>query len=222
MAIVLLLLAACSSTPWEVTVTPDDFDGRAVDNPLFPLPVGATWTLEGDTEDGHEIVEIEVLGDTKDVAWGVTAVVVRDTVTVDGELAEDTSDWFAQDLDGNVWYMGEETCEYEGDECVSTEGAWEAGVDGALPGVQMWAEPQVGQVYYQEYLEGEAEDQAEVVALDQAVSVTAGDYTGCMQSLEWTDLEEDSEEDKWFCPGVGFVLEETEDERIELVEATGL
>lgn len=217
----LLLLLACVA-PWQVDVTPADFDGRAVDNPLFPLPVGATWTLEGDTDEGREVIAIEVLAETKEVAWGVTAVVVRDTVTIDGVLAEDTRDWFAQDVDGNVWYMGEDTCEIEGGECVSTEGAWEAGVDGALPGVQMWADPQVGQVYYQEYLRGEAEDQAEIIALDQAVSTAAGDFTGCLQALEWTDLEADSEEDKWFCPGVGFVLEQAEEERIELTASSGL
>ena len=105
---------------------------------------------------------------------GVSTTVVRDTVTIDGALVEDTYDWYAQDQEGNVWYFGEETAEYEDGEIVSTAGAWEAGVDGALPGIVMEADPTVGDSYRQEYYPGEAEDMAEVVQTGVSEEVAFG------------------------------------------------
>lgn len=206
--------------PWEVSVTPDDFDDPA-DNDFFPLTVGATWTYEADTDEGHEVINVEVLDETKEV-WGITAVVIRDTVTVDDELAEDTWDWFAADNDGTVWYFGEETCEYEDDECVDTGGSWEAGVDGSLPGIAMLANPKVGEEYYQEYYEDEAEDYGEVVKIDASADVEAGSFSDCVKTRDTTKLEPDVEEFKTYCPGIGVVLEEEEDTRVELVEYSGL
>ena len=107
---------------------------------------------------------------------GISATVVRDTVYVDGELVEDTYDWFAQDNDGNVWYLGEDTHEYEDGVAVNAEGAWEAGVDGALPGIVMPADPAVGDAYRQEYYAGEAEDMGEVLEVGVARSIALGDY----------------------------------------------
>ena len=194
----------------------------AVTNPYFPLTPGTTYRYEGETEDGTEEVIVEVTNDTREVA-GVTARVVRDRVYLDGELVEDTFDWYAQDEDGNVWYLGEETCEFEDGECVSTEGSWEAEVDGARAGIIMPAEPEAGQRYYQEYYEDEAEDRAAVVSTAEAVDVPYGAFTGCVQTLDTTPLEPDVMEHKYYCAGVGLTLEvELEaGDRIELLSVEG-
>ena len=152
---------------------------------------------------------------------GISATVVRDTVEEDGEVVEDTYDWFAQDDEGNVWYLGEDSKEYEDGEVVSTEGSWEAGVDGALPGIVMLAEPAVGDAYRQEYLEGEAEDLGEVHELGARETVPAGTFGDLVVIREWNPLEPDVVEDKYHAPGIGVVLEVTVeggDERVELVE----
>jgi hypothetical protein len=154
---------------------------------------------------------------------GISAVVVRDTVTMEGELVEDTYDWFAQDRDGNVWYLGEETAEYEDGEVVSTEGSWEAGVDGALPGIVMPAQPAVGDAYRQEFYAGEAEDLAEVVRLGASETVPFGDVDDLVVIEEWNPLEPEAVEEKYFAPGVGLVLEVKTaggEGRVELLEHT--
>jgi hypothetical protein len=192
-----------------------------IDNPYFPLTPGTTYTYEGETEDGTETVEVYVTGDTKEV-MGVTCIVVRDRDYLDEELIEETYDWYAQDSDGNVWYFGEDSAEYEDGEVVSTEGSWEAGVDGAEPGIIMEADPRVGDTYRQEYYEDEAEDMGAVVALDESVSVPYGNFDDCLQTLDWNPLEEDSEEYKYYAEGIGLVLETDEEgeEALELVSIT--
>jgi hypothetical protein len=127
----------------------------------------------------------------------------------DGELVEDTRDWYAQDVAGNVWYLGEETAEYENGEVVTTAGSWEAGVDGALPGIVMLADPRVGDVYRQEFYEGEAEDVGMVVALTGEVSVEAGTWSGedVLVTEDWTPLEPGVREQKTYALGVGVVHE---------------
>ena len=109
-------------------------------------------------------IVIVVTTATKKLANGVTARVVRDTARSKGQIIEDTVDWYAQDSEGNVWYMGEDTAEFEKGKIVSRAGSWEAGVEGALPGIMLPAQPQVGQKYRQEYKKGEAEDNGEVLA----------------------------------------------------------
>ncbi len=204
---------------YEPVIVPSDFVG-AVDNPYLPLAPGSRWVYEGATEDGLERIVVEVTNDTRQV-MGVTCVVVRDTVTVDGEVTEDTWDWFAQDVHGNVWYFGEDTKEYEDGKVVSTEGAWEAGVDGAKPGIVMLAGPLVGLTYRQEYYKGEAEDMAQVLALHGTATTPAGTYSDVLRTKEWTPLEPGVAEEKYYAPGVGCVLEVVTkggDERVELVE----
>jgi hypothetical protein len=148
--------------------------------------------------------------------------VVRDTVYLDGDMIEDTFDWYAQDGDGNVWYLGEDTREYENGVEVCDCGAWEAGVGGALPGVVMLGAPKVGAAYRQEYYEQEAEDYAEVISLDEAVSVPSDDYTGCMKTRDRSVLEPELDEFKFYCPGVGNVLVLEDDVRVELISVAGL
>ena len=206
---------------YTVDIDPADFV-ETIDHPYLPLLPGARWVYEG-VEDGEtERVEVEVTDERRDV-MGISAVVVRDVVYEDGELVEDTYDWFAQDVDGNVWYLGEDSREFEDGEMVGTEGSWEAGVDGALPGIVMLADPEVGEAYRQEYLEGEAEDMAQVHAAGTSETVPAGTFDGLLVVREWNPLEPDVIEDKHHAPGVGVVLEvkvEGGDGRVELLEFT--
>ena len=140
---------------------------------------------EGDSDGEVERIEVEVLDETRDIE-GITATVVRDTVYVAGEMVEDTYDWFAQDVEGNVWYLGEDTHEYEDGVAVNADGAWEHGVDGALAGIVMPAHPKVGDAYRQEFYEGEAEDMAEVLAVGVAKSIELGDYDDVVVTEDWT------------------------------------
>ena len=128
---------------------------------------------------------------------------------VDGALLEDTFDWYAQDRWGNVWYLGEASCEFENGVCVDTEGSWEAGVDGALAGIIMWANPAAhkGVTYQQEFYEDVAEDQAKVLHTGLEVSVAAGEFSNCIETMDFTPLEPGSREHKFYCAGTGLVLE---------------
>jgi hypothetical protein len=195
----------------------------AVTNPLFPLAPGTVWHYRAVTGDGVETTRTEVLPDTK-VISGVTATIVHDQVFLDGELAEDTFDWYAQDKEGNVWYLGEDSKEIENGQVVSTEGSWEWGIDGALPGVIMWADPSahMNEEYRQEYLKGVAEDLAKLVTLDESVEVPSGSYTGCLKTQERSALESSSTEFKYYCDGLGTVLETdgSGGQRDELQEVT--
>ncbi len=200
---------------YEVNFDPSSFQS-AITNPFFPLQPGTVSRFEAQKADGLEVILFEVLTGTRVVA-GVTATVVRDRVFVDSVLVEDTFDWFAQDRAGNVWYLGEETQEYEDGVVVSTSGSWEAGVDGARAGIIMPAQPTVGQAYYQEFYEGEAEDRARVLSTNEAVTVPYGSFTGCVMTEDTTPLQPFVLEYKYYCPGVGTTLEVDGDERVELV-----
>ena len=194
----------------------------AVTNEWFPLTPGTTYEFEGDTDAGLETIVVEVLAETK-VIQGVTATVVRDRVYLDDELIEDTFDWYAQDAAGNVWYLGEATQEYENGIPGSTEGSWEWGVEGALPGVVMWADPSayLGESYRQEYAKDVAEDWGKVVALDQNVDVPYGSFTGCVETEDWNGLESGPHEHKFYCSGLGVTLEvEGGGARVELIDVT--
>jgi hypothetical protein len=200
---------------YHPTVDAADFVGL-IDNPLSSFIPGSRWVFEG----GDETIEVTVTNDTRTIL-GVDCVVVRDTATVDGEIVEDTYDWFAQDSEGNVWYMGEDTAEYEGGVVVSTEGSWEAGVDGAQPGIVMHGtQPAAGQPYRQEYYACEAEDMAEVVSTNESVTVPFGSFDNCLQTREYTPLEPDANEYKYYCEGVGLALEVdvASGDRVELTE----
>jgi hypothetical protein len=172
-----------------------------VDNPFLPWVVGTKFVF-----DGTEHVEVTVLPDTKEIL-GVQTTVVRDQVFHGSELIEDTLDWYAQDRQGNVWYFGEQTAEYENGKVTSTEGSWQGGVDGAQPGIVMLAQAQVGDSYRQEYLEGEAEDLAAVTATSGQVSAPAGSWSGAdvLVTEEWTPLEAKAREQKTYARGVGLV-----------------
>jgi hypothetical protein len=206
---------------YEPDVDPANFGGP-IDNPYMPLLPGSRWVYEGVSEDGLERIEVAVTDERRQV-MGIDAVVVRDTVTLEGEVIEDTWDWFAQDREGNVWYLGEDTKEYESGQVTSTEGSWEAGVDGALAGIVMPASPEVGQAYRQEFYEGEAEDLAEVLSVDASETVDGQAYENLLVTEEWNPLDPDVVEEKSYAQGIGVVLEVKTvggEERIELIEFT--
>jgi hypothetical protein len=185
---------------------PGDFTTR-IDNPYMPMRRGSRWVYrETDTDGTVQRVVVKVTKRTKRIANGVTARVVRDTVTERGRLVEDTFDWYAQDRAGNVWYMGEDTTEYEDGRPVSKSGSWEAGVDGARAGIVMLSRPRPGREYYQEFYAGEAEDKGRVLSLDDQAEVPAGHYTGVLTTKDWNPLEPDVLEYKLYAKGVGLVL----------------
>jgi hypothetical protein len=191
---------------YTVEIDPANFTS-VVDNPFFPLAPGTKWVYEETTGDETEINTTEVLDETRTV-MGVETIVVHDVVaTEDGEVVEDTYDWYAQDADGNVWYFGEDTTAFE-DGQESKEGSWEAGVDGALPGIVMYADPQVSETgYRQEYLAGVAEDMGQVIEVGAAVETPYGAFDDTVRTTDWTPLEPDVIEQKTYARGIGFVHE---------------
>lgn len=189
-----------------VELDPTDFTAD-VTNPWFPLEPGTRWTYRETTEVGESVeVVVTATSVTREIANGVTARVVRDTVTADGQIIEDTQDWYAQDTAGTVWYLGENTAEFADGKITTREGSFEAGVDGAQAGVIMPASPEVGMTYRQEYYRGEAEDHGEVLALGERATVPAGDYDDLLQTADTTPLEPDVLEHKYYAHGVGLVL----------------
>ncbi len=188
-----------------VELDPSEFTAGS-DHPYFPLEPRRQWTYrETDTSGATATVVVTVSSETRQVANGVEARIVRDTVTEDGELVEDTFDWYAQDADGNVWYLGEETAEFEEGKLATREGSFEAGADGALPGVIMPADPAVGIEYRQEYYEGEAEDNGAVLALGQQADAPLGHFDEVLLTADTNALEPDILEYKLYAPDVGMV-----------------
>jgi hypothetical protein len=211
---------AQEASPTPAAIDPAKFTST-VDNPYFPLVPGTVMIYEGHSEDAETRNEITVLTETRTV-MGVECLVVRDVAYEDGELIEDTLDWFAQDSEGSVWYFGEESKDIEDGEVVDTHGSWEAGVDGALPGIIMPAEPVVGEPYFQEWAPGVAEDMGQIIRAGETVTVPAGTFADVLVTKDWNPLEPDSAvEEKFYAPGIGLIKEvaiENEDEELELVE----
>jgi len=205
-----------------VELDPADFTTE-IDNAWWPMAPGSRWVYEEtDAEGARSRVEVVVTHRTKSI-MGIDARVVHDVVREDGELKEDTFDWYAQDMDGNVWYLGEDTKEYEGGKVKTTAGSWEVGLDGAQPGVIVPAHPTPGLAYRQEYLEGEAEDRAEVLSVDGSASVPFGSFEHVLVTEDSTPLEPDLVERKSYARGVGPVLAVTVSggsDREELVRFT--
>ncbi|HEU4916220.1 MAG TPA: hypothetical protein VFV13_06610 [Acidimicrobiia bacterium] len=190
----------------SVDLDPAEFT-LTIDNPYWPIEPGSQWVYREIDEDGKELeVVVTVTTATKEIANGVTARVVRDTVTQDGELIEDTVDWYAQDSTGAIWYLGEDTAEFEDGDIASTAGSFEAGVDGALPGILMPAEPADGMRYRQEYYQGEAEDHGEVLSIEEQAEVPAGHYKDAILTKDTITIEPDVLEYKLYARGVGPVL----------------
>jgi hypothetical protein len=192
-------------SPYDPQIDPSDFV-EGIDNPYMAFEPGTTLVYEGASEDEKETVTVFVTDKTKEIL-GITATVVRDVVTVEGQIAEKTFDWYAQDRYGNVWYLGEDSKEYEDGKPVSSAGSWEAGVDGAQPGIVMLGDPKVGDRYRQEYYKGEAEDFGQVLTLDESVDVPHGSFDDVLVTKDWTPLEPKVLENKYYARGVGVVFE---------------
>lgn len=197
-----------SSLPMLASAVPS-FPGAGhfvpqVDNAYFPLTPGTVFVYRGEKDGRPEINRVHVTRSTKTIL-GVQCITVLDTVLVDGEVEEATVDWYAQDDQGNVWYFGEDSKELANGQVVSTEGSWQAGVDGARPGIVMEAQPEVGDTYYQEFLKHVAEDQARVLSLSGSVTVPYGPFTGCLVTREWTHLSPGVVEHKLYARRVGNV-----------------
>ena len=200
-------VAACNllgPDRYDPVIDPSNFTTQ-IDNPFFPLAPGTTFIYEGQTSAGFEYNEFLVTHSTREIL-GVTCVEVKDTVFVDGELMEDTLDWFAQDLAGNVWYFGENTHELVDGLITTIDGTFIAGVDGAKPGIIMKANPAVGDFYRQEFDLNNAEDNAEVTGLNESVTVPVGSFSPCLRTLETTPLEPELREAKFYASGVGNIL----------------
>ena len=201
----LTLAAGMSATVVaDNNINPQDFS-TVINNPFFPLVPNTTYVYVGTKDGSAARDEFQVTRRTK-VIMGVTCREVHDRGYVEGVLAEDTLDWFAQDTDGNVWYFGEDTKELDASgNVISTEGSWQAGVNGAQPGVVMEADPRVGDTYQQEFSAGVAEDKATVVALNKTVNVPFGSFKDCLETEEFTPLEPGAIEHKFYARGVGFI-----------------
>jgi len=177
-----------------------------IDNPYWPMVPGTTWVYAETDADGTKLrTEVTVTDKTKTIA-GIEARVVHDVVSEDGEVVEDTFDWYAQDAAGNIWYLGEDTKEFQDGKLETTAGSWEAGVDGAQPGVILPAQPQPGITYRQEYYQGEAEDQGAVLSLQEFAKVPFGSFHDLLMTRDTTSLEPDVVEYKFYAKDVGPIL----------------
>ena len=206
----------------SLAINPADFVAY-VDNEFFPLRPGTTFFYEGTKAGIPARSEFHVTHDTK-VILGVTTLVIHDLAFEDGVLVEETFDWFAQDRAGNVWYFGEDANELDASGTViSTEGSWEAGVDGAQPGIVMEAHPHVGDKYRQELAPGVAEDMAKVLSLDKEKCVRFGCFDDLLLTREWSPLKPGVVEKKYYAEDVGLILAlmvKGGQERMELVHIT--
>ena len=170
---------------------------------------GSHWVYrETDAEGDVQRNDVTVTGRTKTIS-GIEAVVVHDVVRQGGQITEDTFDWYAQDSAGNLWYLGEDTKEFENGKLKTTEGSWEAGVDGALAGIIVPAHPEPGLTYREEYYKGHAEDGAEDLSLNAHADVPYGTFDQVLQTRNFSPLEPNLVEEKFYAEGVGVVLEIT-------------
>ncbi len=224
---------------YDPQLDPDDFvDPLTITsdtaNPYFTLVPGTVWNYEAGDAGGTVIenIRVEVLSETKLIEYPAESgdffncIVVSDVVTdaETHEVIEDTKDWYAQDLDGNVWYMGEIAQEFEDGELVGIEGSWTAGKDFSKPGILVESDPQPDDIYRQEFALGDAEDLSAVISRNEAaVAVPAGKWSDdVLKTKDFTPIEPDVFEYKYYVPGVGCVLEENPDtgERVELISVT--
>ena len=187
---------------------PSDFTTR-IDNPWYPLIAGSRYVYRG-TKDGRP--SREVLTVTHDIRLvdGVRCVVIQDRLYLSGYLGERTTEWYSQDKQGNVWYFGEDTAELtKNGHVANTNGSWQAGVDGAKPGIFMFADPRVGDSGQQEFYKGQAQDRFKVLGLHEHVDVPYTSSNEALLTKEWTPLEPGAIDHKLYVRGIGTVLEQT-------------
>ena len=202
------------------TLNPADFSAK-VTNPLFPLDGVGPKVFEGQEKDpdtGETFttrIEHVVLPQTDNIG-GVDATVLQDKEYHDGELVEETLDYFAQHKDGSVYYLGERVDEYENGQVTGHSGQWLSGDGASRAGIYMPADPKAGQQFDQEQAPGIAEDYSTVEAVDQSLTTPAGSFTGCIKTRDASHIE-DVTEYKYYCQDVGFVREEPPEGAVDLI-----
>ena len=223
-AALLLLAFGCKKdttrqidSSYKPDINPVNFTNSTnISNPYYPALPGKKYIYEGQTDEGLDRVEEQRLVETKTI-MGIKCIVVRFKEYINGNLVEDTRDWYAQDNDGNLWYFGEEVDNYNANGTISDHGgSWEAGIDGALPGMIMPANPQTGMRYREEYYFGHAEDEAEITDTGISETISLGTYNNCIKTKNWTVLEPDALETKIYAPGIGLIKEVSISENEEL------
>lgn len=204
--------------PYDPVIDPANFVSR-INNPHAPFKPGAWWEYRKVSAEGTERVRVEVLNQHRQIL-GVNTTVVRDRAWLNGEIQEDTLDWLAQDRQGNVWYFGELSKNYEDGVLANLDGSFEAGKDGAKPGLWMKAAPQVDDFYRQEWAPGDAEDVVQVQSVNAPDDVPLRNSKPVLMTRDFSPQSPGAEELKFYVPGVGFVLEvELETgEKLELVD----
>jgi hypothetical protein len=216
---------ASGGSGYEPHLNPKNFS-VVIDNPYFPLPVGRTWVYQGMKDGESQIDRVTVTAQTKRVAVaeGITARVVRDVATHNGKLLEKTFDLYAQDKQGNVWYVGEDTTEYLPNGRTDKSGSWQAGVHDGEPGIIMLADPQIPDAYRQEYLKGQAEDTAWIVNRGGSLRLPIGMVHNTLRTLEFARIEPSVVDQKIYAPGIGIVSETAvtgPPETARLIQMTG-
>jgi hypothetical protein len=205
-----LALAATGCSSRHESALPQKF-AATVDNQWFPLEPGTTWEYRGE-KDGKATREVVTATHSTRTIQGVRATAVRDDLFAEGKLAERTTDWYAQDAEGNVWYFGEDTAELDPTGHVTTrEGTWRAGVDGAEAGIYMPAHPKAGAAFRQEFFKGHAEDHFRVVGLRTTAKSPYVSSMTALKTREWTPLEPGAIDFKYYVRGVGTVREQAQD-----------
>ncbi len=191
-----------------------------IDNPWFPLTPGTVFDYRG-VKDGKRARDVLTVSHARATILGIRATVIQDRLYLNGRLEERTTDWYAQDRRGNVWYLGERTATLDSHgRTISTEGSWLAGVQGARAGIYMPAHPRPGETGRQELYHGHAEDQFEVLSVTAAVRSPAVSSDRALLTRETTPLEPGTVDHKFYVRGVGNVREQTikgGDERLVLV-----
>src|SRR5262245_15568098 len=202
-------------------IDPANFVSR-IDNRYFPLLPGTGFHYRGYSGSTAQMDDMVVTHQTTQIL-GIRCTVVRDTVSEHGKPVERTFDWYAQDKQGNVWYMGEDSLELKNGRFVRATDSWKSGVDGAKPGIIMRGKPRRGEVYRQEYYPpGGALDQARVLGTGSVLRVPYRSFSRPLVTLEWSPVEPQLEK-KWYAAGVGEIQEQVvqgDHERFQLVGVT--
>jgi hypothetical protein len=205
---------------YSPTLNPANFVST-IDNRYFPLKPGTAFHYKGYKGAASQTDDM-VVTHLKKRILGITCTVVRDTVTQSGKAIERTFDWYAQDKQGNVWYMGEDSFELKNGRFVRADDSWKSGVNGAKPGIIMQGNPRTGDVYRQEYYPPGALDQARVLGKATTVKVPRGTYRRSLATVEWSPVEPQLEK-KYYAAGVGEIREQVVaggNEAFQLVSVT--
>ncbi|TSE15939.1 hypothetical protein B1A87_008525 [Arthrobacter sp. KBS0703] len=193
------------ASEYNPQIKPADFTTN-ITNKYFALPAGKKMTYEStDLRGITERIEIEILNESK-VIEDVETAIYLDKVYSNGQLVEETRDYLAQHKNGDVWYFGEDVNNFFNGNLLNHSGSFIHGKDGAKAGIWMKAEQRVGDSYRQEYYLGQAEDMRDTLATGLTVSTKSGKYTDCVKVYDWTPLEKNSREHKYYCPKVSSLV----------------